>query len=102
MLTRERKLYDIDLHTKEIREVEIHFDREDVYRHANGYGKESQWLQYCCVENVFNSMADELDGTIHGAAFDRQKQIKEYSQVNASPDGDCGEKVYRYVIESPE
>lgn len=99
---KERKLYDIDLHTKEVREVDIHFDREDLYRHANGYGKESQWLQYCCKENVFNSIADELDGNVHGEMFDRQKQIKEYSQINASPDGNCGEKVYKYVRKSLE
>lgn len=102
MLMPERKLYDIDLHTREIREAEMQFDREDVYRHANGYGKESQWLQYCCTENVFNSIEDELNGTIHGESFDRQRQIQEYAQINASPDGDCGEKVYRYVTKSLE
>ncbi|MBP3602590.1 MAG: hypothetical protein J6J79_00405, partial [Lachnospiraceae bacterium] len=98
----ERKLYDIDLYTKEIHEVEMGFHKEEVYRHANGYGKNSQWLQYCCVENVFNSIADELDGNIHGEAFDRQTQIAEYAQINASPDGDCGEKIYKYVTKSLE
>lgn len=102
VLSTERKLYDIDLHTKEIREVDMHFDRDDVYRHANGYGKESQWLQYCCVENVFNSIADELDGTIHGEAFDKDRQVRGYAQINASPDGDCGDKIYRYVTKSLE
>lgn len=100
ILSPERKLYDIDLFTKEIHEVEIGFFKEEVYRHANGYGKESQWLQYCCTENVFNSVADELDGTIHGAAFDKKKQIKEYLQINASPDGDCGKRVLRYVLDN--
>ena len=100
ILISERKLYDIDLHTKESKEVEIQFDREEVYRHANGYGKESQWLQYCCTENVFNSIVDELEGTIHGEDFDKQKQIEGYLQINASPNGDCGEKVYQYIIKS--
>lgn len=98
----QRKLYNIDLHTKEIQEIGIHFDRDDVHNHASGYGKESQWLQYCCMENVFNSIEDELEGNIHGEAFDRQKQIKAYLQINASPDGDCGEKIYRYVTKSLE
>ncbi|MGN0277784.1 MAG: hypothetical protein ACI4C4_00375 [Lachnospiraceae bacterium] len=98
----ERKLYDIDLYTKETREVKMSFLKEEVYRHANGYGKESQWLQYCCVESVFNSIMDELGGTIHGEAFVRQRQIEEYAQINASPDGDCGEKIYRYVTKCLE
>lgn len=102
MLSSERKTYDIDLHTKEIKEVEMSFEKEEVYRHADGYGKESQWIQYCCVENVFNSVADELGGNIHGETFDREKQIKEFSQINASPDGDCGEKIYRYVTKNME
>lgn len=51
-------------------------------------------------EDVFNSIVDELAGSIHGHAFDKQKQIQEYLQVNASPDGDCGEKVYQYIIKN--
>ena len=97
-----RTMLDIDLQTEKSGEMEIMFIRDEVYKHANGYGKESQWLQYCCIENAFNSIADELDGNIHGEAFDRQKQIREYSQINASPDGDCGEKVYRYVTKHLE
>lgn len=97
VLSSERKLYNIDLATKKLREVDMRFQKDEVYLHADGYGKESQWLQYCCVENVFNSIKDELDGTIHGQAFDRQKQIVDYEQVNASPSGDCGKKIYQYV-----
>lgn len=100
MLTSERKLYDINLHTKEIQEVEIQFDKEEVYSHANGYGKESQWLQYCCTENVFNSIVDELEEMIHGENFSKQMQIEGYLQINASPNGDCGKKVYQYIIKS--
>ena len=98
----ERKIYEVELHTKEINEIEVGFDKEEVYRHASGYGKQSQWLQYCCVENVFNSLADELDGNIHGEAFSREKQIEEYTRINASPNGDCGEKIYRFIAERYE
>ena len=100
VLTSERKLYDINLDTKELWEVKMRFDREEVYCHANGYGKESQWLQYCCMENVFNSIVDELEGTIHGKKFNKQMQIERYLQINASPDGNCGERVYQYIAKS--
>lgn len=95
----QRKIYDIDLRTKEIKEVYQSFDEKDIYDHADGYGKESQWTQYCCCESCFNSLKDELDGNIHGNAFDRETQIKEYARINASPDGDSGEKIYRYITE---
>lgn len=95
----QRKIYDIDLHTKEIKEVYQSFDEKDIYDHADGYGKSSQWMQYCCWESCFNSLKDELDGNIHGDAFDRELQINEYARINASPNGDSGEKIYRYVTE---
>lgn len=100
MLSKERKMFGVDLYTKKIKEINVYFDREDVYCHANGYGKESQWLRYCCAENVFNSIVNELEGTIHGENFNRQKQIEEYLQINASPDGNCGERVYQYIVKS--
>ena len=94
-----RKCYQVDLHTGNVTEVVQSFDKNDVYNHVSGYGKESQWLQYCCCESVFNSLKDELDGNIHGKAFDKEKQIEEYMQINASPNGDCGKKVYDFVAQ---
>ncbi len=95
----QRKIYDIDLRTKEIKEVYQSFDEKDIYDYADGYGKSSQWTQYCCWESCFNSLKDELDGNIHGDAFDRGLQMNEYARINASPNGDSGEKIYRYVTE---
>ncbi len=95
----ERKIYDIDLKTKKVKEVEVLFDKEEVLNHAPGFSKWSEWTQYICVEDVFNSLEDLLNNNIHGNQFDKEKQIQLYATVNASVDGDCGKKVYRFLSE---
>lgn len=95
----ERKTYRIDLVTKEIEEVEISFDKKEILEHMPGFSRWSDWMQYMCPEDVFNSLEDLLDEKIHGKPFDKEEQIKAFAAVNASVDGDCGEKVYRYISE---
>lgn len=93
----ERKLYHINIDTKEYREVEIGFDYRELKAHEPGFMENSQWLQYCLGENAFNSLEDFLDGNVTGRPFDRMKQIKSFSKINASTDGRCGEKIHRMV-----
>ena len=95
--TPERKTYDINLETKEISEVDVVFDKKEVYEHASGFTKWSQWIQYICMEDVFNSLEDFVNNKIQGAQFDKEKQIQAYANINASVNGDCGEKVYRFM-----
>ena len=79
------------------REIPITFDKEEIMSMAQGFHRDSQWMPYCCYEDVFNSLEDIASGNIHGPAFEREKQLEAYRTVNASPEGDCGEKVYRAV-----
>ena len=95
----ERKTYDIDLKTKEIKEVEITFQQEDVFAHTPGFCKWSEWIQYICSESVFNSLEDLLDNQIHGDPYDRERQLEAFKAINASPDGNCGERVYQTIME---
>ena len=48
-------------------------------------------------ENAFNTLSDFLNGNITGNAFDRERQIKAYSEIAANNDGTSGEKIYRFV-----
>ena len=98
----ERSLYDINIETKEYKEVEIQFDYEELKEHEPGYMEESQWLQYCLYENSFNSLKDFLDSDVTGNPFDREKQIKSFSKIHASTDGRCGEKVHERVCGKSE
>lgn len=93
----ERKLYEINIDTKEYKEVEIDFDVQELKEHECGFMEESEWLQYCLSENAFNSLGDFLDGNVTGSPFDKMKQIKSFSKINASTDGKCGEKIHRMV-----
>lgn len=94
-----RKTYDIDLATKEIREVPVTFDREEVRAHAPGFAVDSQWMQYGCQENAFHTLPDFLEGSLPGMPFDREKQLAEFSRINASTDGRCGERLYDFIKE---
>ncbi len=95
--TSERKLYDINIDTKECSEVKMGFDYSEAREHEPGFAEKSEWLQYCINETAFNSLKDFLDGNITGIPFDRERQIRAFSKINASTDGNCGEKVYDYV-----
>lgn len=96
----DRKIYDINVITRECREVEIVFDKEELAQHEPGFMETSQWMQYCCNENSFNSLKDFIDEKITGNQFNKEKQLAAFSKINASIHGDCGRKVYRFVMEN--
>ncbi len=93
----ERKLYDINVFTKEYKEVEIEFDYDDLLEHEPGFMEESEWMQYCLMENAFNSLKDLLDDRITGNQFDRERQLRAFSKVNVNTDGTCGKNIYEFV-----
>ena len=93
----QRKLYDINVHTRAYQEVEIDFDDNDLKAHEPGFMEESEWMQYCLDENAFNSLKDFLDDNITGHPFDRERQIRAFSRINADTQGTCGRNVYNFV-----
>ena len=93
----ERKLYDFDIEKNELREIDIKFNVDELKQHENGFYDCSQWLKYCCCENVFNSLKNFLDGNITGKQFDRQKQLKSYGEIAANNDGRCGQEVHLFI-----
>lgn len=93
----ERRLYDINIDTKEYKEVETDFDYEDLTAHVPGFMEESEGMQYCLKENAFNSLKDLLDGSITGNQFDRERQIKAFSKINVDTEGTCGRNVHHFV-----
>lgn len=94
----DRKLYEINLVTKEYKEIDIDFDYGDLMKYEPGFMEESEWMQYCLNENVFNSLKDLLDDHITGNQFDRERQRRAFSKINANTEGTCGENIYRTVI----
>ena len=95
----DRKLYDINPDTGEYREVEIVFDEEELTAHADGFREGSDWMQYACEENAFQTLEDFLEGNLKGASFDRERQLRAYEKIAANNDGTCGEKLHRFVCE---
>lgn len=93
----DRKLYRINLETEEYREVAVEFDREELEANEPGFWEDSEWLQYACNENAFNSLTDFLGGRITGSEFDRERQVRAYSKIAANNDGSCGEKTHGFI-----
>ena len=54
-------------------------------------------MRYCCNEDAFHTLQDFLDGSLCGKPFSKKEQLQEFANINASVDGDCGMKVYRFV-----
>lgn len=97
-----RKVYEMDTRAGDCKEVDIVFDVDELKRHEPGFAEHSQWMQYCCMENAFNSLKDFIDGTITGNPFDKEKQLAAFAKINANVDGTCGEEVYRFVTKAME
>ena len=101
----DRKLYQVDLGDEDpalmdhpgCQEIAVEFDPDELLKNEPGFGAESQWLQYCCLENSFNSLTDFLDGRMKGNTFDRESQLKSYGSIAANHDGTSGEKIYGLV-----
>lgn len=93
----ERRLYDVNINTKECSEIKIIFDVEELKAHEPGFMENSEWMQYCLMENAFNSLKDLLDGAVMGRPFDRERQIKAYGKINTNVDGTCGETIHRFM-----
>lgn len=93
----ERKLYDVNIDTKEYQEIHIEMDYEELAGHEAGFAEESEWVQYCLNESAFNSLKDLIDNKITGSRFDKERQIRAFSKINANTDGTCGRNVYNFV-----
>jgi hypothetical protein len=93
----DRTTYDIDLDTKEISKVDIGYDYNDVADNIRGFSLGSDWNMYFCSENVFNSLENLITDNIRGGQFDSEKQLEAYLAINASMDGNCGERVYGFL-----
>lgn len=91
------RLYRINLETGEYREVSVEFDRKELEEHEPGFMENSEWLQYSCEENAFNTLTDLLEGTLIGNAFDRERQVQAYNKIAANNDGTCGEKIHQFM-----
>lgn len=93
----ERKLYDVNIDTKEYQDIHIEMDYEELIEHEAGFAEESEWVQYCLNESTFNSLKDLIDNKITGSQFDKERQIRAFAKINANTDGTCGRNVYNFV-----
>lgn len=87
------------METEEYKAVSIEFQKDELERHEEGFGENSEWLQYACEENAFNPLLSLLDGKIIGNVFEKEKQVQAFGKIAANSDGTCGEKIHRFVYQ---
>lgn len=95
----DRTLYEVELGKGTYKEIPVIYDREELEAHEPGFCESSDWILYGAYEGAFNSLGDFLDGTMSGAPFDKERQLKAFESVTANHDGTCGENIHRYVAD---
>lgn len=93
----DRKLYDVNIDTKEYKEISIEMDYDDLRAHMPGFAEVSEWMQYCLNESAFQTLRDFIGNRITGNQFDRERQAEIFGKINANTDGTCGRTVYHTV-----
>lgn len=93
----DRKLFLINMGTEEYKEIPVEFETSELREHEPGFAEHSEWLQYACEENAFNTLNDFLDGNITGNAFDKEAHVRAFRKMAANNDGTCGEKTHQYL-----
>ncbi len=95
----ERQWYQYDIKAKAFNPLDITCDFGDLEHHVDGFCEESEWVQYCCIEDAFNSLPDFIDGKIKGNPHDKARQIHAFEKIAANPDGTAGKKIYQRAME---
>ena len=93
----DRKLYDVNIDTKEYKEISIEMDYDDLRAHMPGFAEVSEWMQYCLNESAFQTLRDFIGNRITRNQFDRERQAEIFGKINANTDGTCGRTVYHTV-----
>ncbi|MDE7322287.1 MAG: hypothetical protein K2N73_06060 [Lachnospiraceae bacterium] len=93
----ERRLYDVNIDTKEYKEINVEMDYDDLVSHMFGFAVESEWMQYCLNESAIHSLKDFIENKITGSPFDKDRQTRAFEKINANIDGTCGRAVYNTV-----
>lgn len=93
----DRKLYKINLETNNCSEIEIGFQGHELQSSESGFLEISDWMQYACMENAFNTLTDFLNDKLIGNQFDKERAIRAFAKIAANGDGTSGEKIYEFV-----
>lgn len=93
----ERRIFMVNIIANEYEEIPISFDHEQLIAHVPGFWRKSEWLQYGCYEDAFNSIQNLLDDKVNGHLYNRQLALHAFGEINASVDGTSGQKIFRFA-----
>lgn len=91
------KMYSVDLKNNSFKDCSPYIDVDELKQHEPGFSRLSEWLQYGCMENCFNSLNDFIENNTCGNQFNKSEQISAFSSNAANPDGTCGIKTHEFI-----
>lgn len=94
-----RKLFCVDVNTKEISEVLVSFDYQDILDNTEdlGFFEPKEGEVYACIENHFNTLRNIISNKYEGEPFRRDKQRMFFSAINNAIDGECGKSILAWT-----
>ena len=85
-----------ELHDEHVKEYEVEFPKKSIRDDMMNFGGYRYDSRYCNIEKSHNLLNDYLR-EYDFYKYSRETQINEYSKINASPLGDSGEKIYKFL-----
>lgn len=86
-----------DLTSNNEKKIDVIFDEKEILEDMRRFKSLGNSCRYCNVEKGRNLLDDYLKN-IAQYLFDKKQQIKVYSEVNASINGDSGARIYARLI----
>ena len=77
---------------------EYGFNKDDLIKNHDKFKRFNECLGYVCFEDWFNSLEIIINGDLLGY-YNTEIAEEDILLINSSPNGDCGENVYRLVKE---
>ena len=96
----ERVTYDIDFNSDTAVPVDAPIKEEDVTeQYCKGFTSESIIRPVCCNESPWNTLYDIATEHITGNVFRTEDQRMAFLRINANAEGNCGERIYRSIVD---
>ncbi|MBR1634295.1 MAG: hypothetical protein IJ682_04435 [Lachnospiraceae bacterium] len=94
----ERKAYNIDFEHDTCEEIPVEIDDTEILdSYKKGFYVKYPGV-YICEETPVVLLQDFISGDMGGEPYHSIIQKEEFARINASVDGDCGEKVYQFIV----
>ena len=94
----ERKTLLMNMERGSFDEVLVSFPEDKLLENSDGFKiYDDVSTSYCCFEGICNTLRRIATDNTVGASYEKTKHDRITSRINASPNGNCGERIYAAV-----